>query len=150
MARAFLPTVAALLMTSAALAPALADAGTGAVSKQVRMMFERFDSNGDGGICAVEFENVHLIRFYKLDMDKDGEISREEFVFMRGMRGVSEEHSNEAFERLDTKRNGRLSVQEFDTSKASAFAALDLNGDAVLSPSEVDQVVFAKGAKGLQ
>jgi Ca2+-binding EF-hand superfamily protein len=146
MTRIFLTASAAvLLLASTAPGPAFADPGSSTMNKQIRMMFDRFDSNGDGRICKEEFEAVHMIRFYTLDMDNDGEISREEFVFMRAMRGVPDHRAHEAFEKLDTDGNGRLSVEEFNASREASFAALDLNGDRVLSPSEVSQVVAAKG-----
>ena len=147
MARTFLAvTVAASLLLSAGAAPVLAETGSGKISKQIHMMFERFDSNGDGEIDTEEFKDVHMIRFYTADMDKDGQISREELVFVRGMRGVPAERANKAFDGLDANRNGQLSVKEFDASRASAFAALDLDGGGSISRSEADQFAVTKGA----
>jgi hypothetical protein len=48
MARFFLAVTAACLLVSAGAAPALAEMGSGKISKQIRMMFKRFDSNHDG------------------------------------------------------------------------------------------------------
>lgn len=150
MTRAFLiATAAALLGTSLSMSPAPAGAG-GAMDKQIRMMFEKFDKDGDGRICAEEFEDVHMIRFYTLDMDNDGEISREEFVFMQGMRGEPAGRAHQAFNGLDTDRNGRLSVEEFDASRAPSFATLDMNMDGTLSTSEVSEVASAKVASRSQ
>ncbi len=147
MTRAFRTAYAGIfLLASTAGAPVLADPGGSTMTKQIRMMFERFDSNGDGRICKDEFKDVHMIRFYTLDMDSDGEIFREEFVFMRGMRGVSDDRADEAFDRLDTDGNGRLSVEEFNASRGSAFATLDLNGDGDLSQTEVSEVASANGS----
>lgn len=137
-------SVGILLLASMAGAPVLADPDGGTMNKQIRMMFERFDSNGDGRIGMDEFSDVHMIRFYTLDMDSDGEIFRDEFVFMRGMRGVPGDRAEEAFERLDRDGNGRLSVKEFEASRGSTFAMLDLNGDGDLSQVEVSQVAFSK------
>ena len=137
-------SVGILLLASMAGAPVLADPGGGTMNKQIRLMFERFDSNGDGRICMDEFSDVHMIRFYTLDMDNDGEIFREEFVFMRGMQGVPGDRADEAFDRLDSDGNGRLSVNEFEASRGSTFATLDLNGDGDLSQVEVSQVASAK------
>ncbi len=148
MARAFLTaTAVAFLVTSMTFGPVLAESGS-KMDKQIRMMFERFDRDGNGGICAQEFEDVHMIRFYTLDMDNDGEISREEFVFMRAMRGVPDRHAHESFQSLDSDGNLRLSVQEFDASRLTSFASLDQNGDGTLSPQEVIQVASAKFADG--
>ena len=133
-----------VLLASTAAAPVLADPGGDTMNKQIRLMFERFDSNGDGRIGMDEFNDVHMIRFYTLDMDNDGEIFHEEFVFMRGMRGVPGDRADEAFERLDSDGNGRLTVREFDASRGSTFATLDLNGDGDLSQVEVSQVASAK------
>ena len=133
-----------VLLASTAAAPVLADPGGDTMNKQIRLMFERFDSNGDGRIGMDEFNDVHMIRFYTLDMDNDGEIFHEEFVFMRGMRGVPGDRADEAFERLDSDGNGRLSVREFDASRGSTFATLDLNGDGDLSQVEVSQVASSK------
>jgi Ca2+-binding EF-hand superfamily protein len=150
MARTFLTvTAAACLLVSADAEPARAEMGSGKVSKQIRMMFERFDSNRDGQIDTEEFKEIQMIRFYTADMDNDGQISREELVFVRGMRGVPAERANAAFDRLDSNGNGQLNVKEFDGSRASAFAALDLDGGGSISPREVDQFAVAKGADDL-
>ena len=151
MARFSLAVTAAIcLLVCAGAAPALAEMGSGKISKQMRMMFERFDSNRDGKIDAEEFKEVHMIRFYTADMDNDGQISREELVFVRGMRGVSAERANTAFDRLDSNGNGQLSVKEFDASRASAFAALDLDGGGSISLSEADHFAATKDVNSLR
>ena len=150
MPRTFLAVAtAASLLVSAGAEPARAEMGSGKISKQIRMMFERFDSNRDGQIDTEEFKDIQMIRFYTADMDNDGQISREELVFVRGMRGVPADRANTTFDRLDTNGNGQLSVKEFDASRASAFAALDLDGGGSISPREVDQFAVAKGADDL-
>ena len=151
MVRTFLAaTAAASLLVPAGAAPALAEMGSGKISKQIHMMFKRFDSNRDGQIDTEEFKDIQMIRFYTADMDNDGQISREELVFVRGMRGVPAERANTAFDQLDSNNNGQLSVKEFDASRASAFAALDLDGGGSISPSEVDQFAVVKGVDDLQ
>src|SRR5512134_24067 len=151
MARTFLAvTAAASLLVSAGAAPVPAETGGGKISKQIHMMFERFDSNHDGQIDTQEFKDVHMIRFYTADMDNDGQISREELVFVRGMRGVPAERANTAFDRLDSNGNGQLSVKEFDASRASAFAALDLDGGGSISPFEADQFAVTKDVSSLR
>lgn len=151
MTRVFLTVSAAVLLAaSTSPIPVFADPGGVKMNKQIRMMFERFDTDGDGRISPEEFEDVHMIRFYTLDMDNDGEVLRDEFVFMRGMRGVPGDRAHEAFDRLDTDGNGRLSVEEFNASRESSFTSLDLNGNGTLSQVEVSQVVSAKVAGDLR
>ena len=145
----FAVTAASCIFVCAGAAPALAEAGKGKISKQIRMMFERFDSNRDGQIDMEEFKEVQMIRFYTADMDNDGQISREELVFTRGMRGVPSERANAAFDRLDSNGNGQLSVKEFDASRTTAFAALAQDGGGSITPREVDQFAVAQGANDL-
>lgn len=149
MAQFFLAVTAAICLLAGA-APALAEVGGSNISKQIRMMFERFDSNRDGQIDAEEFKEVHMIRFYTADMDNDGQISREELVFVRGMRGVSAERANSAFKQLDSNGNGQLSVKEFDASRTSAFSALDLDRDGSISLGEADQFATTKDVSSMR
>jgi Ca2+-binding EF-hand superfamily protein len=149
MAGFFLAVTAAIYLLAGA-APALAEVGGSNISKQIRMMFERFDSNRDRQIDTEEFKEVHMIRFYTADMDDDGQISREELVFVRGMRGVPAERANNAFDQLDSNGNGQLSVKEFDASRASAFAALDLDRGGSISLAEADQFAATKDASSVR
>ena len=141
---------AASLLVSAGAVSARAEMGSGKISEQIHTMFKRFDSNRDGQVDAEEFKDIQMIRFYTADMDNHGQISREELVFVRSMRGVPADRANMALDSLDTNGNGQLSVKKFDARRASAFAALDLDGGGSISPREVDQFAVVKGADDLR
>lgn len=130
---------AAAAVLAAAIASPAVVLGGGIASSQIEMMFDRFDDNRDGQISLEEFEGIQEIRFYSADMDDDGVITRDELVFTRALRGVANDRTEAVFDRLDTDRNGRLSVHEFAATKLSAFESLDLDRDGAITPAEVIQ-----------
>lgn len=65
-------------------------------------------------------------RFNRADRDKNGVVSREEFLASR----------RKVFEKLDRNRDGLLTFEEFAASAAARFDAADRNGDRLLSRRE--------------
>ena len=65
-------------------------------------------------------------RFGRVDKDKDGAITREEFLAQR----------RKAFARLDTYGDGRLGFEEWATRAIGKFAAADRDRSGAMTPSE--------------
>lgn len=65
-------------------------------------------------------------RFNRYDKNKDGAVSREEFLAAR----------RKAFERLDRNGDGLLDFEEYAITTITRFETADLNGDFRLSRSE--------------
>lgn len=65
--------------------------------------------------------------FAKLDADKNGVISLEEFL----------ERSNDRFEARDQDGDGRLSLDEFAARKDQRFAKIDADGDGKITAEEL-------------
>jgi hypothetical protein len=65
-------------------------------------------------------------RFNRRDKDKDGVISRAEYLADR----------KKAFERQDLNGDGRLDFEEFAAATAKKFAKADRNGDRLLDARE--------------
>lgn len=71
-------------------------------------------------------EQREVRRFGRQDRNKDGVVSREEFLAAR----------RKSFDRLDKNGDGRLSFEEYAAATSARFAAADRNADRQLSQSE--------------
>lgn len=65
-------------------------------------------------------------RFGRYDKDKDGTITRPEYLASR----------QKAFARLDSDRNGQLSFEEWAVKATTKFATADANKDGAMTPAE--------------
>lgn len=65
-------------------------------------------------------------RFGRQDRNRDGAVSRDEFLAAR----------RKSFDRLDRNGDGQLSFEEYAAASAARFAAADRNADRQLSRSE--------------
>ena len=65
-------------------------------------------------------------RFSRYDHDKDGKVSRDEFLAAR----------RKAFAKLDTNGDGKLSFDEYAVKTETRFADADKNKDNSLDPAE--------------
>jgi hypothetical protein len=70
-------------------------------------------------------------RFGRYDKDRDGKISRDEYLVNR----------KKAFAKADTNGDGRLDFAEFSAATVKKFGKVDADGDGALSAAE-----FAKTA----
>jgi len=65
-------------------------------------------------------------RFARYDIDKDGKVSREEFLAAR----------RKAYAKLDANGDGKLSFEEWSVKTTDRFANADGDGSATLTPEE--------------
>lgn len=109
-------------------------------------VFSRFDANRNGRLELHEAVSLG-IPFGRLDIDRDGELTREELhSFLAELQSDSGDPTLGLpgwFYELDTNRDGQVEMSEFATElteeKLNEFVAMDLNADALLVPAEVIQ-----------
>lgn len=103
----------------------------------------RIDRDGDGEVSAEELEAMrqHIEqrvdeRFEELDQNDDGAISRDELAAMREQRHGQRQ---ERIEDADLNQDGALSADELEEAARERFAAIDQDGDGVLTEDELRQ-----------
>lgn len=138
----------------------------------VKAAFKRFDRNGDGALEKDEladalkssgesFSSIEVDAIFSLgDLDGDGEITLEEFMFLMSpsassvVQRISKTFKNiacvkEAFKAIDKDGDGLLSKQEmmqgkkFDAEEVDAIFELgDINGDGELDMGEFISIMY--------
>ena len=104
-----------------------------------------FDTNGDGVISFLEFQERNRFELGTIDADKDGVLSVDEFLQPTLKKSVSKKPPKEflekkkslatkKFEEMDTDFDGFINIDELQDAK---FDAMDKNGDGVLSWKEL-------------
>lgn len=104
----------------------------------------RFDANRNGRLEKEEAEGLNLPAV-QVDADRDGEISRDELFNYVKERQTEASGGVEGlpgwFYELDGNRDGQVAMEEFATewseAKIREFTSLDVNGDGLLTVSEV-------------
>ncbi len=100
--------------------------------------FQRLDANRDGAISFGELLNQRADQMQAIDRDKDGKVSRREFL-ARGPRDrVRLAQRVRLFERLDANRDGYITPLENGLALKSWFARLDANRDGKLTQEEIE------------
>ena len=130
-----------VLGLAAVLAATAAQAQTSAVSLVTAppTVFQSADTNSDGRVSQAEFDrHAKTSTFKRLDQDKDGMITLEEWKAV-DLSPEAQKH----FEAMDKDRNGRISYPEFldaaDWKSAlnDSFKLLDRDRDSHLAPDEL-------------
>lgn len=76
-------------------------------------------------------------RFARYDKDKDGRVSRDEYLAQR----------RKAFAKLDTNGDGRLSFEEYAAATGAKFAKADGDGSGALDAGEFATTRVARKAR---
>ena len=141
------------------------------VTRHVQQMFAMLDANRDGAIDRAEVAAIHnrmqmmhgqgmmpgggmgaapMDRngiFDRLDTNRDGQISRDEFsrgpapgqgMGMRRMM-IMRGNGTGLFDRADANRDGRVTLQEATALALRHFDAIDRNRDGKITPDERPQ-----------
>ena len=97
--------------------------------------------HADGGITAAKHAATASKRFEMMDTDKDGKISAAEISASHGAESIvwanHPESPAEKIRSLDTNRDGVLTVSEYSAGSQRMFHMLDVDGNGVLTPSEM-------------
>lgn len=127
--------VAAQAQTSAV---PLATAPHAAQTNTLQAALQSADTNLDGRVSPAEFAgHIKKSTFEKLDTNKDGMISLEEWQAV-DMSPEAQKH----FDAMDKDRNGRISYPEFSgvadwkSALNDSFTSLDRDRDGSLAPDE--------------
>lgn len=111
-----------------------------------RPSLESLDSNGDGIISFVEFQESDLNELSRLDTDQNGVLTLDEFLNARPMRGPRSGtrgrganagggaiENNERRERMRERMVERITKQ---------FHGIDTDGDEIVTPAEFQEATF--------
>jgi Ca2+-binding EF-hand superfamily protein len=131
--------LAALVIATAG--AAVAGRGPGGGPPNPDRMFERLDLNKDGEITREEAEGAREARFAETDTDGDGLISPAEMTAAREAKAA--ERQQRRFEKLDTNKDGLLSQEEMAESRrgqrhAGMFDRVDANDDGKITREEAE------------
>ena len=111
----------------------------------------RADSNGDGVISRAELTKSLEARFTKMDVNGDGQLSKEDRDAKRADRSAKR---GEQFAKADANGDGELSQTEMEAAraerKASKFARADKDGNGKLSQEEAQSMKGKRGGKGMR
>lgn len=140
--------VAALGLTAATgLAVAGDRCGKHGHGDRAGQMMERMDADKDGQITREEFDAQHGGMFARADADGDGKVTREEAI--AAMTARIEKRVDAMFERMDADKDGAITKEEMAQGKgdrhARMFERLDDNGDGVLSKDELEKMKMRGG-----
>ena len=86
--------------------------------------FRHLDRNKDGKITREEYVGMFADSFPGQDKDKDGTLSSAEF-------------NHSAFKGMDADRDGKATLGEFEKMYSDQFSGMDRNGDGVITADEM-------------
>ncbi|MCK0150647.1 EF-hand domain-containing protein [Marivita sp. S6314] len=135
---------AALLTTGVGTAVSAQEAG-GREDRRAEM-FARLDTDKNGSVSAEEFA-AGANRFARLDTDGDGLLTAEELA--AGGQDRATRKAARMIERLDSNDDGMLSEAEIEARRdpSRMFDRLDANDDGVVSEEEFAEARMGRGGK---
>jgi hypothetical protein len=130
---------AALALLASYALPAAADDSQGCQRPQVTT--QEAEGTADGGITAAKHAAAAGKRFEMMDANKDGKISAAEIEASHGAESIVwANHPASAAQKirsLDRNHDGVLTVSEYTIGSQRMFEELDVDGNGVLTPSEM-------------
>ncbi|WP_068875853.1 MULTISPECIES: EF-hand domain-containing protein [unclassified Phenylobacterium] len=128
------PILIAALLAGAAL--------TGSASARERLdpmeILEKSDANRDGAISRAEFIDARRARFAKMDRNRDGYFSDDDLPRM--VRKRAGEKVDRVIQALDANRDGRLSRVEFVDGPTRLFDLGDADRNGLIDRYEMDRL----------
>jgi Ca2+-binding EF-hand superfamily protein len=97
-------------------------------------IFEALDKKGTGRIAAADLKDPEAQRLLACDLDKDGFITRPEYLECR--RRVAERWMQRIFARYDKDGDGFIGRDERVAALRQVFQRLDTDGDGKISRDE--------------
>ena len=155
------PTIGAAAPAPApkAAAPAVAKATTReAFLATVQTRFNTVDSNHDGvldanEIAAAQQKEIQQARaveqqrldaeFTKLDTNHDGQLSKAEFMAVAPP-VQARQSPQQIIGQIDTNKDGKVSLQEYEAAPLASFNRLDANHDGTVTPQEIQAARSAR------
>ena len=95
----------------------------------------RYDANKDGWVDKAEWKAGQEARFKELDTNKDGVLSREEFM-AAAPQTAGTPNGAALVSQLDKNKDGKVTADEFRAPILARFDKMDTNHDGVLSATE--------------
>ena len=163
--RARNPLITAVVLSLAMSGPTLAAAWDGGSDgSNTQEQAKKKPNRGRGNNGGNQGEDLTRMRFYGLDTNHDGRITRDEW---RGNQNSFNQHdwngdgvlsgievtpgaqrpgTGDAFDRLDFNRDGRISLSEWNGDRTT-FDRLDLNDDGFLTREELRNNPHGRGSR---
>jgi Ca2+-binding EF-hand superfamily protein len=110
------------------------------------MRFERLDANKDGSLSQEEFMAASINRFAKTDTNADGIITEEELI-ERLMRRRVERMAKRILIRMDYNGDGKVTKGEVENRARKRFILLDGNDDGKLDKTEMKRNKFRRAGQ---
>ncbi|WP_416914225.1 EF-hand domain-containing protein [Seohaeicola sp.] len=124
-----------LLFTTVLLAAGPVSAQSAEPIRQVLADFDRIDADEDSVISIVEYRDLQIARWPRIDRNGDGYLTDDDFprfAAARARRLLAEVTD------LDANGDGRISRDEFVNGPAPLFRQADRNDDGVMTRTELE------------
>ncbi|MBI2256669.1 MAG: hypothetical protein HYU58_18755 [Proteobacteria bacterium] len=102
-------------------------------------MIKRFDKDGDGKLSEAEWPGKGHMNFADADANKDGAVTTEEMAALRKAHDRGMPDGKDRMARLDTDKDGKISVAEWSAQGEKMFTRFDKNKDGKIAKDEVPQ-----------